>query len=89
MKSGDKVKIMSYKEIAAMFAQDRTVKLYDNLRFVSEMKRYCEKTVTLMSSYRRATRKGYVWNVEDNSWVWHEDSLQPTTVFLKDSDFEI
>lgn len=90
MKSGDKVKIMSAREIYKTFPTPQ--RMYDNLRFVTEMQRHCGKTVTLMSSYRRTNRKGYVWNVEDNSWVWHEDWLLPLTpkvIFLKDSDFEI
>ena len=81
MKSGDKVQIISYREIYDMFDPTKVIGLYDNLRFVSEMKKYCGTTVTLISSYRRPNRKGYVWNVEEYVWVWHEDWLRPAIKF--------
>ena len=90
MKKGEKVKLMTYREIDDMFPT--VPRIYDNLRFVSEMIKYCGKEITLVSCYRRENRHGYVWNVKENSWVWHEDWLlpiSPTIKFLKDEDFEI
>ena len=62
----------------------------DYLFFAFAMFRYCGNIVKLKchADPRDAT-SGKVWEVDGNSWLWHEDWLININPFLSDSDFEI
>lgn len=86
MRSGEKVKIRPYSEIEKLL---NIRGVYDALAFSERMKDFCDQPVTLRSKYKKPGRRGYVWYVKENRWVWHEDWLIPEREFLTDKDFEI